>query len=88
MGTILGCFWFGLKILVKLDVFTTHLVNGLSVEVKGIDYGFRIDETSRGKHQVLEELIFILEIQILNHFLVEEVFGKFWNLERIKFVFN
>ena len=88
MGAFGAFLLFNFKILVKLNVFTTYLVNGFFVVVKRVDHKLRIDETSRCEHQVLEEFLFILKIKSLNNILVKEVFGKFWNLERIKFVFN
>lgn len=76
------------KILVKLNIFTTYLVDCLSVEVKWVDHGFGINEASSSEHQVLQELIFVVEVQVLNDLWIEEIFGKFWNLERIKFIFD
>lgn len=80
-------FWLGFKILVKLDIFSTYFVNGIFIKVKRIDDSLRIDKTSCCKHQVLIEIIFVVKVQFLDNFIIEEIFGKLWNLERVKLVF-
>ena len=74
---IAATFRLSLKILVKLDIFSTYFINGLSIKFEGVDDGLRIDKTGSCEHQVLIEIFFVVKVQFLDHFFIEEIFGKF-----------